>query len=124
MIKISKKAKSQSFVKVPEFPANPPKGGLESRRILEQLDELGVALDTQANQLDEWREKIIQYLLRPLVDEDDGLDVTGEEYEESTKIQDEVGSYVQALRAIITDRYEVLTGQKSDLTKADDKIAA
>jgi E3 ubiquitin-protein ligase SHPRH len=123
MKKISKKASTQSFVQVPEFPSNPPKGGLESRRIMEQLDRLATALDAQANQLDEWREQTVQFLLRPLVDEDEGLEITGDEYEESTKTQDEVMVYVQALRAVIADRYDALTGQENKLTEYDVKWA-
>ncbi|TVY36568.1 putative ATP-dependent helicase [Lachnellula subtilissima] len=123
MKKISKKASSQSFVQIPEFPSYPPKGGLESRRIMEQLDMLATALDAQANQLDEWREQTVQFLLRPLVDEDEGVELTGDEYEESTKTQDEVMVYVQALRAVIADRYDALTGQENKLTEYDVKWA-
>jgi E3 ubiquitin-protein ligase SHPRH len=74
------------------------------------LDDLGTCLDAQANQIDEWREHLIQILLRPLVDEDDGLEVNGDEYEESTKLQDEVMVYVHALRTMIADRHKYLTG--------------
>ncbi|EPE33063.1 P-loop containing nucleoside triphosphate hydrolase [Glarea lozoyensis ATCC 20868] len=123
MKKIAKRADSQTFVQIPEFPSNLPKGGLESRRIMEQLDALGVALDAQANQLDEWREETIQFLLRPLVDEDDGLEITGDEYEESTKTQDEVMVYVQALRAVIADRHDALTGQENKLVEYEVKTA-
>ncbi|TVY43470.1 putative ATP-dependent helicase [Lachnellula occidentalis] len=123
MEKISKRASSQSFVQVPQFPSNPPKGGLESRHIMEQLDTLATALDVQANQLDEWREQTIQFLLRPLVDEDEGVEITGDEYEESTKTQDEVIVYMQALRAVVADRYDALTGQENKLTEYDVKWA-
>jgi len=121
MEKISRRAATQNFVQIPEFPSNPPKGGLESRRIMEQLDTLALALDAQANKLDEWREKIIQFLLRPLVDEDEGIEVTGDEYEESTKTQDEVMVYVQALRAVIADRHDALTGQENRLVEYEVK---
>lgn len=116
MKKVSKNATTQNFVQIPEFPTNPPSGGIESRRTIEQLDTLATALDDQANILDEWREKTIQFLLRPLVDEDhEGVELTGEEYEESTKTQDEVMVFVQALRAIIADRHDALTGQENAL---------
>jgi E3 ubiquitin-protein ligase SHPRH len=85
-------------VEIPEFPSRPRGGGIESRRIVEQLYDLGVALDSQANVIDEWREQTIQLLVMPLVDEDDGVDLTGDEYEESTKIQDEIMVYVQVSR--------------------------
>ncbi|KAG0645405.1 putative ATP-dependent helicase [Hyphodiscus hymeniophilus] len=123
MRSIRKKADTQSFVNIPEFPTDPPRGGLESRRILEQLDTLAAALDAQANTFDEWREQTIQFLLRPLVDEDGEFELTGDEYEESTKTQDEVMVYVQALRAAIADRHDALTGLENLLIKNDVKLA-
>jgi E3 ubiquitin-protein ligase SHPRH len=123
MRKISKKASSQSFVEIPEFPPVVLKGGIESRRVVEQYSSLGEVLDAQANVLDEWREATIQLLLKPLVDEDDGLDLTGEEYEDSTKIQDELVAYIQALRAIIEDRFDALTGQSNELVRTEIKSA-
>jgi E3 ubiquitin-protein ligase SHPRH len=120
---LRKKSETQTFVEIPEFPSHPPKGGLESRRIIEQMDALAIALDAQANTLDEWRENSVQFLLRPLVDEDDGIEITGDEYEESTKTQDEVMVYVQALRAAIADRHDALTGQENLLVKNDIRTA-
>jgi len=120
---VSKRATHQTFVQIPEFPSNPPKGGLESRRTMEQLDTLAIALDAQANKLDEWREQTVQFLLRSLVDEDEGIEITGDEYEESTKTQDEVMVYVQALRAAIADRHDALTGQENQLVLHEVKTA-
>lgn len=76
MSKVATSVDSQSFAQIPEFSNSQP-GGLESRRIVEQLEGLAIALDAQANTLDEWREETIQFLLRPLVDEDEGLELTG-----------------------------------------------
>jgi E3 ubiquitin-protein ligase SHPRH len=123
MRKISKRATTQTFVQIPEFPSNPPRGGLESRRIMEQLDTLAIALDAQANKLDEWREQTVQFLLRSLVDEDEGIEITGDEYEESTKTQDEVMVYVEALRAVIADRHDALTGQENQLVAHEVKTS-
>ena len=120
---IAKKAAMQSFVQIPEFPSNLPKGGIESRQIIEKLDALATVLDAQANVLDDWREQAIQFLLRPLVDEDDGLEITGDEYEESTKTQDEVMVFIQALRSLISDRHDTLTGQDNVLIEHEAKAA-
>jgi E3 ubiquitin-protein ligase SHPRH len=120
---VFKKARTQSFVQIPEFTSSLSKGGIVSRRILQQLDTLASVLDEQANTLDEWREHTIQLLLRPLVDEDEGMELTGDEYEESTKLQDEIFSYVQALRALIADRHDTLTGQENQLIKYEVKTA-
>lgn len=122
MTKISKKAALQTFVQIPEFPSSLLPGGIESRRIIDQLNEVGIALDAQANQLDDWREQTIKLLLRPLVD-DEGGETTGDEYEESTKTQDEVVVLVQILRTVTEDRYDALTGQENQLIKNEAKNA-
>lgn len=116
MKRLAKKASSEDFATIPEFITEEPKGGIESRRILEQLGELAGVLDAQANQLDDWRETTIRHLLKPLVDNED-MDATGEEYEQSTKTQEEVVVYVQALRAAIEDRHDALSGQENQLVK-------
>lgn len=113
MNRVLKKAETQSFVQIPEFSSNAPQGGLESRRTIDQFNTLASALDAQANVLDEWREFTVELLLRPLVDEDDEVEITGEEYEQSTRTQDEVIVYVQALGAAIADRLDVLSGQEN-----------
>ncbi|KIN03780.1 hypothetical protein OIDMADRAFT_116781 [Oidiodendron maius Zn] len=123
MKKVSKKASMQSFAEIPEFKTDLSNAGLMSRRIIDQLESLASALDAQANTLDGWREHTIQLLLRPLVDEDEGIEVTGEEYEESTKHQDEIFCYVQALRTVIADRHETLTGQENKLIHYESKTA-
>jgi E3 ubiquitin-protein ligase SHPRH len=123
MMKVAKKAKLLSFVQIPEFPSSSPRGGIESRRIMEQLNQLAIGFDAQANHLDEWREKTIKLLLRPLVDEDEGIEITGDEYEESTKTQDEVLVLVQVLRTVIEDRYDALTGQENLLVSGEVKTA-
>ncbi|KAJ5035392.1 uncharacterized protein L3040_007862 [Drepanopeziza brunnea f. sp. 'multigermtubi'] len=123
MRKISRKAATQAFVQIPKFHSNIPKEGIESHKIMERLDILARALDAQANILDAWREDTVQFLLRSLIDEDeDDIDITGEEYEESTKIQDEVQVYLNCLRFVITDRHDALTGQNNDLVKSEVKF--
>lgn len=114
MATIKARAQQQSYIEVPELRIPHNGGGLESRRILEKLGNLCSALDCQGNQLDEWREKMIQLLLQPLVDEEE-TDLQGDEYEASTKQQDELYVYMQLLRAIVADRHDVLTGQRNTL---------
>lgn len=111
MQKLSTKAKSQDFVQLPEFRDIKLIGGIETRGILTKVNTLAEALDAQANQLDDWREETIEVLLRPLVDKDNDVDITGEEYEDSTKIQDELIVRIQALRTVMEDRSDALTGQ-------------
>lgn len=84
---VGQKARAQSFVTIPEVEALRQIGGLESKRLEEKLAVLGAALNEQANILDEWREEVVQLLMRPLVDEDES-EVKGDEYDASTLEQD------------------------------------
>ncbi|KAK8017659.1 SNF2 family N-terminal domain-containing protein [Apiospora rasikravindrae] len=122
MTKLSEDAATQSFVEMPEFQFIVHKG-LESRRVLENLEELGGVLDEQANLIDDWREQVIQILVRPLVDEDGEAEITGEEYEDSTKIQDDLMVYTHVLRAVIADRQDILTGLFNERVKHETKVA-
>ncbi|KAF4338808.1 rad8 and Rdh54p [Fusarium beomiforme] len=116
MAKVAQKASEQSFVEIPELTVNEERG-IESGRIVDDLESLYNELNDQANVIDEWREYLVRLILKPLVDEEDEAETTGEEYGESTKIQDELMVYVQALRAIIADRQDALTGQTNELIK-------
>ncbi|KAI8965687.1 SNF2 family N-terminal domain-containing protein [Daldinia sp. FL1419] len=120
--KIRQKAASQSFTEVPEIEF-PSFHGLESRRVLDSFQLLAEALNEQADLIDEWREAVIQLLIRPLVDEEDEVEITGEEYEDSTKIQDELMVYTLALRAIIADRGDALSGLENERVKYDTRFA-
>lgn len=122
MMRIQKDAVSQSFVEIPEVKSSPFQG-LESRPILEKLEVLGSVLNEQANLLDEWRENVIQLLLRPLVDEEGEAEITGEEYEDSTKIQDDLMAYTLVLRAAIADRQDAFSGLENQRVKYETGVA-
>jgi len=64
----------------------------------------------------------VNLLLMPLVDEEQ-TDLKGDEYETSTKQQDEVYVYVDALRALIADRHDIITGQQNELIKHEMNVA-
>ncbi|VBB75674.1 Putative SNF2 family helicase/ATPase [Podospora comata] len=119
---LAHRAAEQNFAEIPEFKP-PSQSGLETSRIVDALTDIGGALDEQANQIDEWREHVIQLLLKPLVDEDND-EVTGEEYEQSTKLQDEILVYLQVLRTALADRSAAVTGQKNFLVEHETKVAA
>jgi E3 ubiquitin-protein ligase SHPRH len=121
--KLEKLAAAQSFAEMPAFSIKEKRGGIESHMIWERLDDLAAALDTQAEQIDEWRERVVQLLRKPLVDAGDEDEITGEEYEQSTKLQDEVVAYLEVLRAAIEDRHDALTGQFSVLVEQESKEA-
>lgn len=109
MEKLRGRAITQSFVEIPEV-IMPDLHGIESEQTATKLGILGDFLNGQAEVIDDWREHVIQLLLKPLVDTEDEEDLTGEEYEDSKKVQDYLMVYTSELRAIISDRQEALTG--------------
>ncbi|KAI9724377.1 MAG: hypothetical protein M1812_000445 [Candelaria pacifica] len=123
MGKVGKKAQDQTYAEIPEILLTYAEGGIESRKIFERLQQLGDNLNDQANQIDEWREKMIQLLLEPLVDDEEGIELQGDEYESSTKQQDKVYVYMEALRATVADRQDALTGESNLLIKNEVSFA-
>ena len=110
MKKVRTKVSDQDVVRVPYVKQIQDQGGIESRNILAKIQGLFYAINNQTRQLDEWRKKLTELVLLPLVDKEDS-DLEGNEYETSTKQQDEVYVYMDALRAIVSDRHNFLTGQ-------------
>lgn len=121
MKNISASAENQSFATIPEYRAI-DRRGLESRALVEDLENLAGELNFQAGQVDEWREHVIQILLDPLVDEESGVELTGEEYEESMRLMDETVVYITILRCAIADREEAMSGQTNELVKHEAKM--
>jgi len=60
---------SQQFVEIPEFRQSDYSGGIITRKIFERLQPFVDEVNEQANQLDEWRGKIVQILRLPLLDQ-------------------------------------------------------
>jgi E3 ubiquitin-protein ligase SHPRH len=90
-------------------------GGIESQRIVEKSDDLFDVIREQVEVMQGWRAKMSEYLLKPLVDEDDGLETTGDEYEKSTKLQDELYVYFDVFKAIQADLNTFITGENAPL---------
>ncbi|KAI0540999.1 SNF2 family N-terminal domain-containing protein [Xylaria digitata] len=107
--KLQERANNQSFVEISEIVTS-DLHGLKSGQIVTDLQTLSTSLNEQAEVIDEWREQVIQLLLKPLVDAENEEDKTGEEFEDSTMVQDHLMVYTLALRAVISDRQEALTG--------------
>lgn len=116
MGKISRKAADQMFAEIPELTLQTDRG-IQSSRVLDELDVLYGMLNEQADIIDEWREAVIQLLLKPLLDEEDDIETTGEELMDSAKIQDELMVYVQAIRAMTADRQDAISGQTNELIR-------
>lgn len=121
MEKIRTKSSGREIVEVPEIKQVQGKGGIESRDILSRVRDLCSAINSQASQLIQWREKLLEHLLLPLLDNEE-KDLQGDEYDKSIKQQDEVYVYMDALRATVSDRHDFMTGQTN--TRIDNEMKA
>lgn len=98
-----------------ELPEIEDLGGIESSSVLEKLDVITNVINSQSAKLTEWRNKIIEILTMPLVDNDEEKEITGEEYETSLKVQDELYIYIQAFRTIVADMMTAVNGTEDML---------
>ncbi|TIA03031.1 hypothetical protein D6C82_02203 [Aureobasidium pullulans] len=97
-------------------------GGVENLKMVHKARDLASILNAQAELIEEWRAKVVELLLKPLIDKDEeGVETTGEEYEDSTKSQDTLNAYLDALRAVIADRSTCITGQSAPLVDQEMK---
>ncbi|MCJ1276785.1 hypothetical protein MMC21_004592 [Puttea exsequens] len=123
MQRISDKLDQRNLVEIPAIaPLKQHHGGIEFRRYVEKVEILIKIMQDQAAQLGKWRNETTRRLLSPLVDKESN-DAQGDEYENSTKQMDEVYTYVDALRAIIADRHDIITGQDNELIKHEMVVA-
>ncbi|KAL6716342.1 hypothetical protein ACLMJK_005908 [Lecanora helva] len=120
--KVNKKSKDRSFTTLPAVPPLEDRNGIESRVLIDRFNNLIQLMQDQAKQISKWREKTVELLVMPLVDKEES-DIHGDEYETSTKQQDEVYVYVDALRALIADHHDIVTGQKNQLIKYETDFA-
>jgi E3 ubiquitin-protein ligase SHPRH len=98
-------------------------GGIENRKFMEKFQEVEYILNQQAVHLRDWRKKVCDILISPLVDADREDEQTGVEYEDSTKEQDMLYVLFQVLRTYAADRHGVITGQRNTLTEHEAKLA-
>ncbi|KAK5952669.1 hypothetical protein OHC33_006261 [Knufia fluminis] len=96
-------------------------GGIESRKVFEKLYHYCKAMNEQAEQFQSMRAKMTDMLCRVLIDEEEGVELTGEEYEDSTKHQDEMYVVMEMLRALFADRSDAISGQENLLLKQETK---
>ncbi|KAL2003459.1 hypothetical protein VTN02DRAFT_3770 [Thermoascus thermophilus] len=111
---IQDKVKTKSFVRIPKMKPRIYSSGLEGRRLLEKFEDFCEAMNQHAAKYNEWRDVMIKLLLQSLIDQEEG-ELEGNEYETSTKHQDKMYVYMEALRAMFADRHDALTGQKNVL---------
>jgi E3 ubiquitin-protein ligase SHPRH len=111
-------------VRIPTMNLDVEYGGIESRKIFEKLHYFCEAMNNQAQQYTKWRDHMAKILQQSLVDTEDGsIELSGEEYEASTKHQDEMYVYMEALRIMFSDRNDALNGQTNSLIAHEIKLA-
>jgi len=96
-------------------------GGIESRKVWDKLQLYCEAMNVQAGQFRELRDNMITFLRQALIDEDEGVELQGDEYESSTKHQDEMYAYMEAMRALFADRADAISGQENLLIRQEMK---
>ncbi|KPI45664.1 uncharacterized protein AB675_529 [Cyphellophora attinorum] len=89
--------------------------GIETRTLFNKFYRLCEALNEQSKHYQTVRSKMVDFLKGTLIDDDTGIELQGDEYEASTKHQDELYVYVEALRILFADRNEALTGLQNML---------
>ncbi|KAJ5083816.1 hypothetical protein N7456_013243 [Penicillium angulare] len=112
---IKEKTQKKQFVKIPKMKPYLYDRGLESYRLFNKFEDLCNALNNHAEKYNEWREVMIKLVSQSLIDQEEDAELEGNEYERSTKHQDEMYVYMEALRAMYADRHDALTGQKNIL---------
>lgn len=112
---IKGKSQRQQFVAISKMRPQLYNKGVEARRVLDKLEDFCDAMNRHADQYNEWRHAMVKLLSQSLIDQEDENELEGDEYEKSTKHQDEMYVYMEALRAMFADRHDALTGQKNVL---------
>ena len=87
MARVAFRAERRQFQEIPVVNRIHLPGALDGWSPSEKFDRLGEALNYQANQLDEWREAIVELLLRPLVDEESAVNMEEDAYDQSIQEQ-------------------------------------
>lgn len=115
MQEVKSKSGAKTFTSLPKMTPPPYQGGIENVKIYEKLEAFCEALNAQAGQFATWKQKMVDFLSHALIDEDEGVELKGDEYEASTKHQDEMYVYMEALRALFADRHDAISGQENFL---------
>ena len=118
---IKGKSDANKLAAVPNLEAPDEYRGIESRKIFDKLYDFCDDMNRQGRYYAELRQKMVDFLRKSLIDEDEGVELQGDEYESSTKLQDEMYAYMEALRAHFADRSDAITGQENLLIKQEMK---
>jgi E3 ubiquitin-protein ligase SHPRH len=116
---VKKKAESGMLADIPDLKPPEEYVGIESRKIFDKLYDFCELMNKQGEYYSGLRSKMVDFLRKSLIDEDEGVELVGDEYEESTKQQDEMYALMEALRANSADRSDFITGQANDLIRQE-----
>ncbi|SMR55318.1 unnamed protein product [Zymoseptoria tritici ST99CH_1A5] len=122
MQKIRDLSNRQTITKMPTIKDLQSLGGIESRRIVEKSDALFDVIRELNGVLKDWRTRMAALLLKPLVDEEADKEIVGDEYEDSTKQQDELYVYFDAFKAVHADLNALVTGESAPLIDHEAKL--
>ncbi|KAI0697783.1 SNF2 family N-terminal domain-containing protein [Cytidiella melzeri] len=96
-------------------------GGIKSRHLTEEANTMiGDLLNEQGALIWKWRMQLIALLTKPLTVSDDE-DADGQEYSRSLDTQGEAEAYLQAYSALLADRREAMTSERTLLAALDVK---
>ncbi|KGO76798.1 Helicase, C-terminal [Penicillium italicum] len=115
MKEIKNKARDKEFVNIPKMKPNLYSKGVESYNLLCKFEDFCDALNKHAEQYKEWRDVMAKLVSQSLIDQEEEAKLEGDEYERSTKHQDEMYVYMEALRSMYSDRLDALTGHTNTL---------
>ncbi|KAJ6186951.1 hypothetical protein N7519_001859 [Penicillium mononematosum] len=121
MRKVKIKARDKEFVHIPKMKPHLYSKGVEAYNLLSKLEDFCDALNKNAEQYKEWRDVMVRLVSQSLIDQEEEAKLEGDEYERSTKHQDEMYVYMEALRSMYSDRYDALTGYKNTLISHEAK---
>lgn len=94
------------------------KGGIHSNALMEEINEkVDELLNQQSALLWRWRSHLIKLLTMPLNSRGDEAD--GQEYGRSLETQGEAETYLQAYAALLADRREAMTAERTLLAAHD-----
>lgn len=117
-----KKDAEKGLVQLPKMSFDLEYSGIESRKVFDKLHHFCETMNDQAEQYHKLRQKMVDFLSESLIDADEGVELKGDEYESSTKHQDEMYAYMEMLRALFADRGDAVSGQENILIKHEMKM--
>ncbi|KUM60749.1 hypothetical protein ACN42_g6357 [Penicillium freii] len=122
MKEIKIKAREKKFAEIPKMKPHLYSKGIESYNLLSKFEDLCDALNKHAEQYKAWRDVMARLVSQSLIDQEEEAKLEGDEYERSTKHQDEMYVYMEALRTMHSDRHDALTGQRNTLISHEVKF--